>query len=29
MALKIRLRQQGRNNRAFYRVVVTDSRSHT
>lgn len=27
MALKIRLRQQGRNNRAFYRVVVTDSRS--
>lgn len=27
MALKIRLRQQGRNNRAFYRVVVTDVRS--
>jgi small subunit ribosomal protein S16 len=27
MALKIRLRPQGRNNRAFYRVVVTDSRS--
>lgn len=27
MALKIRLRQQGRNNLAFYRVVVTDSRS--
>jgi small subunit ribosomal protein S16 len=26
MALKIRLRQQGRKNRAFYRVVVTDSR---
>lgn len=26
MALKIRLRPQGRNNRAFYRVVVTDSR---
>src|SRR4051794_3526380 len=24
MALKIRLRQQGRNNRAFYRMVVTD-----
>lgn len=27
MALKIRLRQQGRNNRAFFRVVVTDVRS--
>jgi small subunit ribosomal protein S16 len=27
MALKIRLRQQGRANRAFYRLVVTDSRS--
>jgi len=27
MALKIRLRQQGRNNRQFYRVVVADSRS--
>jgi len=27
MALKIRLRQQGRNNRAFYRLVVTDVRS--
>lgn len=27
MALKIRLRQQGRNNRATYRLVVTDSRS--
>lgn len=27
MALKIRLRQQGRNNRAFYRLVVTDARS--
>lgn len=27
MALKIRLRQQGRNNRPFYRVVVADSRS--
>lgn len=27
MALKIRLRQQGRNNRQFYRVVVTDVRS--
>ena len=27
MALKIRLRQQGRKNRAFYRLVVTDSRS--
>lgn len=26
MALKIRLRQQGRNNRASYRVVVTDVR---
>ncbi len=26
MALKIRLRQQGRTNRAFYRLVVTDSR---
>lgn len=27
MALKIRLRQQGRSNRAFYRLVVTDSRA--
>ena len=27
MALKIRLRQQGRTNRAFYRLVVTDSRA--
>lgn len=27
MALKIRLRQQGRTNRAFYRLVVTDVRS--
>lgn len=27
MALKIRLRQQGRNNRPFYRVVVADVRS--
>ncbi len=27
MALKIRLRQQGRSNRAFYRMVVTDVRS--
>ena len=27
MALKIRLRQQGRRNRSFYRLVVTDSRS--
>ena len=27
MALKIRLRKQGRNNRPFYRVVVADSRS--
>lgn len=27
MALKIRLRKQGRNNRASYRVVVADSRS--
>jgi small subunit ribosomal protein S16 len=27
MALKIRLRQQGRSNRATYRLVVTDSRS--
>lgn len=27
MALKIRLRQQGRNNRPFYRVVVTDIRA--
>jgi len=27
MALKIRLRQQGRNNRQFYRLVVTDVRS--
>lgn len=27
MALKIRLRQQGRTNRATYRLVVTESRS--
>lgn len=27
MALKIRLRQQGRTKRAFYRLVVTDSRT--
>ena len=27
MALKIRLRQQGRNNRPFYRLVVADCRS--
>ena len=27
MALKIRLRQQGRTNRAFYRLVVADARS--
>ena len=27
MALKIRLRQQGRTNRPFYRVVVADCRS--
>jgi len=27
MGLKIRLRQQGRNNRPFYRVVVADVRS--
>jgi small subunit ribosomal protein S16 len=27
MALKIRLRQQGRTNRPFYRLVVTDSRN--
>lgn len=27
MALKIRLRQQGRTNRATFRLVVTDSRS--
>lgn len=27
MALKIRLRQQGRNNRQTYRLVVTDSRN--
>lgn len=27
MALKIRLRQQGRHNRPFYRVVITDVRS--
>jgi small subunit ribosomal protein S16 len=27
MALKIRLRQQGRNNRQFYRLVVADVRS--
>lgn len=26
MALKIRLRKQGRTNRAFYRLVVADSR---
>lgn len=26
MALKIRLRQQGRKNRAFYRLVVADAR---
>lgn len=26
MALKIRLRQQGRNNRPFYRLVLTDAR---
>lgn len=26
MALKIRLRQQGRNNRPFYRIVVMDVR---
>ena len=27
MALKIRLRQQGRKNRPFYRLVLTDSRT--
>lgn len=27
MALKIRLRQQGRTNRAFYRLVLADARS--
>lgn len=27
MALKIRLRQQGRHSRPFYRVVITDVRS--
>jgi small subunit ribosomal protein S16 len=27
MALTIRLRQQGRNNRPFYRIVLADSRS--
>ncbi len=27
MALKIRLRQQGRTHRPFYRMVVTDSRN--
>ncbi len=27
MALKIRLRQQGRKNRPFYRLVVADCRS--
>lgn len=27
MGLKIRLRQQGSNNRAFYRLVVTDTRA--
>lgn len=27
MALKIRLRQQGRNNRPFYRLVLTEARS--
>lgn len=27
MALRIRLRQQGSNNRAFYRIVVADARS--
>lgn len=27
MALKIRLRRQGRTNRPFYRLVVTDARS--
>lgn len=27
MAIKIRLRQQGRNNRPFYRLVVADVRS--
>ncbi len=27
MALKIRLRQQGRNNRPFYRLVLADARA--
>ena len=27
MALKIRLRQQGRTNRPFYRIVVADART--
>jgi len=27
MAVKIRLRVQGKKNRAFYRIVVTDSRA--
>lgn len=27
MALKIRMRKQGRTNRPFYRIVLTDSRS--
>ena len=27
MALRIRLRQQGRHNRPFYRLVVTDARA--
>lgn len=27
MALKIRLRQQGRNNHQFYRLVLTDART--
>jgi small subunit ribosomal protein S16 len=27
MAIKIRLRQQGRNNRPFYRLVAADARS--
>lgn len=27
MALKIRLRKQGRNNRPFYRLVLTDARA--
>jgi small subunit ribosomal protein S16 len=29
MSVKIRLRRLGRNNRPFYRVVATDSRSGT